>query len=1000
MAEVVGSKKNMGGKNKNVSNNKMKYFAIELFPNNKRPVKAWSDKKNLTKLPSIDIYIKHKQNPNKNCPNYSLVTGKTNDLSVVDLDFKTPEDIQNHVFLKKWGSPDDWFERWGSPVVQSASGGYHIYFKYDERIPTKASSGSVKKGEVDDLKTDTRGNSHKGVDGGLIVAPGSKLPKGEYKMIIGHIDNRNLFPEELYEWLSEIGLVGNNKVGKKEQQVVSKKVQDGKTSFTIEEISGCDQSLYKYDFPDELLHNIIQNLPKSYFHTYQGYFLFATAMKQINRKDIYDMYPKLNNPAGGSVDCDEHKTWLENHYIGITGHRSILAINHILMNTSFKSARTALDYYKYKPLLPNLRKADLEVNKQKLGYTFLEELIYNYPKKKYFVIKSDTGTGKTTSFKHYQLNSGDFNFVSIVSRISLGLEQYNVFNKDGVDCNFYEMNAYEPDVGYVIQIDSLMKLYYWYEMGYLAGATIFLDEFNSLVKHLLTSDTLTQKGTRIPVIELFRNILADAGKVFMTDADISDPAIEFLESVNKDTICYIKNTYNHNQGKPTQEVFDVEELIALMKETPEWICACDWASYANMLKEAIGDEDIIVIDATTTERYNWDEHKRIIFSPKVIYGLDSVRERPVFCAYKENTIDAGDMLQQINRNRNITMLYYLFEKKRCQNTMFNSLRDAEDDTKDILKWCEKNDHLHQQITQVHPIFQNIFNKYKYTRDCYMSNPYAHARRLMKERGFIVDEIQFEKSNGQKSQKLIKENKERLIEEVTAELEYVKRKNEYIGLPTEEIENFKEIFVDTQFIARFVTAKKYLFEISGESYNPENKEWENIYENDILAEIAKTSDYKSKIKDSNEFNIKKIQTTNNRLVYLDKLRDAIGQQDKFKINEFNVLEEQQAKTFMSEYRATFSYRGKEDINLLTTELGTQQLINKIYKTLFGTSPFKPIDTTVKGEKVRGFEDATVDDMGIMYEVFKVSRDKKVKSADKIYGLHYGDLEYSDDSSDEE
>jgi len=989
--------KNNGNEIKNKSNiKKMKYSAIQLFPNNKIPMKAWSDKNNHTVLPSINMYIKHKNT--KNCPNFSLITGKTNDLSVVDLDFKTPEDKLNHIFIKKWGSPEKWFERWGSPVVQSASGGYHLYFKYDERVPTKASSGSVKKGEVDEIQIDTRGNSHKGVNGGLIVAPGSKLPKGEYKMILGHIDNRNIFPEELYEWLSEIGILGNNKVGKKEQKIVSKKIQDGKSSFEVEEISGCDQSLYNYDFPDELLHNIIQNLPKSYFHTYQGYFLFTTAMKQINRKDIWLKYPKLNNPAGGDVASEEHKEWLENHWNGITGHRTILAINHILMNTTFKNARNALDYYKYKPLLPNVKKPDKIVNKEKLGYTFLEDLISEYPDKKYFVIKSDTGTGKTTSFKHYQLNCGHFNFVSIVSRISLGLEQYNVFNKDSVDCYFYEMNNYEPDVGYVIQVDSLMKLTYWYSMGYLAGATIFLDEFNSLVKHLLTSDTLTQKGTRIPVIELFRNILADAGKVFMTDADISDPAIEFLESVNQDNICYVKNTYNHNQGKATQELFCVDEMVKLMKETPEWICACDWASYANMLKEAIGDENIIVIDATTTERYNWDEHKRIIFSPKVIYGLDSTRERPVFCAYKENTIDAGDMLQQINRNRNITKLYYLFERKRCQNTVYNSLRDAMEDTEDILKWCEKNDHLHQEINQLHQDYKRIFNKYKYTRDCYMSNPYAHARRLMKERGFIVNEVNFLQSDFKKSQKLMKENKERLIEEVSAELEYVKRKNEYIGLPDEEIENFKKIFVDTQFIGRFTTARKYLFETFGESYNPEDKEWENKYENEIIADLEKIQELKGKIHESNEFNIKKIQTTNNRLVYLDKLREAIGQKDKFKINDFNVLDEQQALSFMSEYRATFNYRGKEDTNLLTTKLGTQQLINKIYKTLFGTSPFKGIDTTVQGEKVRGFEDASVEDMGVLYEVYKVARADKVKKVDK----DWDDKVYlnGDTSSDEE
>lgn len=994
--------KNNGSENKNNTNINMKYSAIQLFPKQKQPIKAWSDKKNHTPL-KIDIYIKHKKNK-PDCPNFSLITGKTNDLSVVDLDFKTPEDKQNHIFIKKWGTPEEWFGRWGSPVVQSASGGYHLYFKYDERVPTKASCGSVKKGEVDEIQIDTRGNSHRGVDGGLIIAPGSKLPKGEYKMILGHIDHRNILPEELYEWLIEIGLLGDNQVSKKQQKIVSKKIQDGKTSFEIEEISGCDQSLYNYDFPDELLHNIIQNLPKSYFHTYQGYFLFTTAMKQINRKDIWYQYPKLNNPAGGSVDCEEHKQWLENHWEGITGHRTILAINHILKNTTFENARTALDYYKYKPLLPNLKKPDKIVHKQKLGYTFFDELISEYSDKKYFVIKSDTGTGKTTSFKHHAINNTLEGFVSIVSRISLGLEQYEVFNRDGLESKFYEMGGYSPDTGYVIQIDSLMKLYHWYDMGYLEGITIFLDEFNSLVKHLLTSDTLTQKGTRIPVITLLRNILADAGRVFMTDADISDPAIEFMESVDEKKICYVKNTYNHNQGKPTEEIFSVNDLIKLMKETPKWICACDWASYANMLKEAIGDEKIIVIDATTTERYDWDKHDRIIFSPKVIYGIDSTMERPVFCAYKESTIDAGDMLQQINRNRKITKLYYLFERKNCQNTTYNTLKDAEEDTKDILKWCENNDHLHQQITQVHPIFQRIFNKYKYTRDCYMSNPYAHARKLMKDRGFIVNEVDFLQSECKTSKKLMKENKERLVEEVSAELEYVKTKNEYIGLPPEEIENYKKIFVDTQFIGRYTTARKYLFEMFGESYNPENKEWDKLYENEIIADLEKIDDYKKKIKDSQEFNIKKIQTTSNRLVYLDKLREAIGQKDKFKINDFTVLDEQQALSFMSEYRATFNYRGKEDTNLLTTKLGTQQLINKMYKQLFGTSPFKPIDTTIKGQKVRGFEDGSLEDMGVLYEVYKVARSHKVKKADEYYEKNYGDTsdeeEASDESSDEE
>jgi DNA mismatch repair ATPase MutS len=110
-------------------------------------------------------------------------------------------------------------------------------------------------------------------------------------------------------------------------------------------------------------------------------------------------------------------------------------------------------------------------------------------------------------------------------------------------------------------------------------------------------------------------------------------------------------------------------------------------------------------------------------------------ERPVFCFYQETTIDPKDMLQQINRNRNITKLYYLFQRKKCKNTDFNTLADAVDDTNNLKKWCEKNDHLHQEISRVHPIFQEVFNELKYNQDCYKSNPYAHFKKLLIERGF-------------------------------------------------------------------------------------------------------------------------------------------------------------------------------------------------------------------------------------------------------------------------
>jgi hypothetical protein len=70
------------------------------------------------------------------------------------------------------------------------------------------------------------------------------------------------------------------------------------------------------------------------------------------------------------------------------------------------------------------------INSNKLGYDFFNN-------KRNCVVRSDTGTGKTTSFKHYAKNN-DIKFISLVSRISLGQEQYSTFNKYGVNCKFYQ----------------------------------------------------------------------------------------------------------------------------------------------------------------------------------------------------------------------------------------------------------------------------------------------------------------------------------------------------------------------------------------------------------------------------------------------------------------------------------------------------------------------------------------------------------------------------------
>ena len=260
--------------NKNISNIKyMKYKAVELFYNSKRPKYSW--KKDPSKVRDLELVSFYEYNSTLELPkNYSILTGKKSNLTVIDIDCNKDENIEDNVFIKKYGSDPS---KWNGVVIKSPSGGFHVYYQYD-------------------------------------------VPKINDDMIdfIHSIDYYN--PSK------------NNSSDRKTKIRVKKiKSKDGKKEIIIEEIIGCDQSLYHYDYPDELLHHIIKGLPSRYFETYEGFLIFTTAMKQIDRLDIWNMYPKIRkNPNGEANKYDVR------FYDSISGHKTILAMNHLLINSSYQ----------------------------------------------------------------------------------------------------------------------------------------------------------------------------------------------------------------------------------------------------------------------------------------------------------------------------------------------------------------------------------------------------------------------------------------------------------------------------------------------------------------------------------------------------------------------------------------------------------------------------------------------------------------------------------------
>jgi len=996
--KVNSEKKNIST---NIMNNKYAMMYVhKLIQGSKVPATKWKEPCNQEKI-SIEMYMEHnvKYEGSGYERNYGIITGKKNNLCVIDIDCQ--KDIENgkqNIFMTTHGEVNDWVNKWQCPVVKTPSGGYHLYFQEEARVAQT---------QNEETNIDVR------AEGGYIVAPGSVV-KGKYYYIIeGDICKIPKMPEELIQFM-EKNYKGSG--GSKPKTRV-KKIKDEKgKEFIVEEIIGCDQSLYCYDYSDYMLENIIKGLPDDYFNSFQKWLIFSTAMKQIDREDLWEKYSKERS----------NKEYNEAHnqaiYDGITGHKTILAMNHLLLNTSYKNARTTLDYYKYKPTLENKIDGNEQINRRKLGINENDEQEDYFAKlieygQRYIMVKSDTGTGKTSAFQRMMANKKT-KFLSIVSRQTLGQEQYNNFNKNGVECYYYEYDNFEePTISYICQIDSILKLRWYASQGWLDDYIVFMDEFNSIIKYLFTSSTL--QGVRIPVLDTLLDILDQCKYVFMTDADISDNSIEFIkQNLDKEMnkTLFIENQFKHNQGKEAEELFSYDNIIEKMKDETEMIVCCDEARTCHLIEDELKkhenkkDKKIVVIDRLTKEEilqgFNMDEWDIVIFSPKIVYGLDSTRARPVFCVYQESTIDPKDMVQQINRNRNITKLWFYFMRKKCRDCVFNTFEDCVEDTLNVKKWCEKNDHLHQEMNFTGKMYQDIFNRYKYDEDCFKTNPSAHFRQIIKQRGFKVFTT-IAQSKGITGQ--LKKDKKRRVEDIHPDLPFVQEQNKILNLPEQAIRDNADIFLKSNFISQFLNARTYLFSKHGEKFSPEKNKWVDEFENENERLENFISTLKDKIRDTEEFDINKIKTAKNKILFIEDVRQKLELKSRLTIQGMKVMNAEDAKNYHSEYLATFGSKSKSEENPFETEHGTQKLMIKMYKNVFGCAPFFGKEKKVKNDdgtrtSTWEYKDGENAQWTKMFEIQKASRFNMKKMAMDKYEEDCAKPEcllddYDDDDDDE-
>ena len=126
--------------------------------------------------------------------NYSILTGKINNLYVLDYDLPKEGEEDGITWLKSIFPENHKF--WNTYRVKSGSGGQHFYFKYNENLKVSRTRTIYINGVKSKISLDSRS------DGGFIIAENSINEVGAYEKLYGDISNLEEIPEELLTFLN------------------------------------------------------------------------------------------------------------------------------------------------------------------------------------------------------------------------------------------------------------------------------------------------------------------------------------------------------------------------------------------------------------------------------------------------------------------------------------------------------------------------------------------------------------------------------------------------------------------------------------------------------------------------------------------------------------------------------------------------------------------------------------------------------------------------------
>ena len=630
----------------------------------KKPIVSW---KNITETPKHLFKKEH---------NIAIITGKINGLTIIDIDIPKPgkDELDGIKMMADLVNMHNGGKPIRTPTCRTQSGGLHYYFKYDADLKTTTG--------VNGYSIDIRNDS------GIIVAPPSIGEKGPYQWI-NNLSLSNVEPIVIPQWLKEWLKLEETK---KKEKVTNK----GKTKSDTQSYPINKEYVYIYDTVDII--NLLNKLPIKYLNNYQSWFIITSCLKS---EGLYDLWTNWSSKSKKYDEEKNLKQWnsfvpkVNITYLVVLAKKENIDIEPNIIKTTKK-----IKFLTAKP--------DIQINKQ---YVEKDDIKIDDKREDLMhvnstIVCSGCGTGKTTfSCAHINdtLKSGNYRFLSPTVRVSLAYQQVANFSKNKLAVSNYKniIKSYElnKQKNLVIQVDSLIKL----NPNSWNNTIVYLDEISCLISYILTSSTLNQK--RMNVFNTLCEFLVKASKILITDADVNDMVLTFLnklgikyylvENLYKNPIKIKANEYKSKElllkkieqqfldNDPAIFCFDSKKEMDMVVERMKKFCEDNGLTKQlnNFLiySSTDGDENDFFY---VTSRW---KGKFVFMTPKITIGLsyDGKMPRNVYLIGLGNSINAIAFIQQIARCRNMKELFYYVVNK-YQYLKYNSVDDVKTYYKEII----------------------------------------------------------------------------------------------------------------------------------------------------------------------------------------------------------------------------------------------------------------------------------------------------------------------------